>query len=851
MDSSEDFDEDIARWQHVLSQNPDNMQARLYLAGNLFAAGKWSQAVTEYRDILLRVPGDVGSRMNLARAYIALGSFSEAMKELDAIKASTGLDELRAEALCHLQQYDRAIAVLRPSVERDPSNVELQLMLSFCYVKLEQFSPAMETLQPLVESQSILPLFETAVIAIQRQMFDRAESILLELLEMKEDVTDESAEVLYYLGWIAFQRDQYPEARNFVHRSLQSESLLFSPRMRFSSSTIQHVGCEGWLLLGKICFVEGHFLAAFDAWSQGLSRHRSACSTTHHCLHLHMRWHYASLYEGKEIDGNFDYPWKFHVHPPVQRSEVLRLWRLCPWECEIPLMLGLHLQQMQSASSSSSSWDSVADGLYENARLLCGQRPLSALLTNILGVRALGRAAWSEATSHFHSVIASTTADVSTSSHIQALLPPSTLSAQGVDAQHLADAHVGLAVAAFRQQQNYEEQIQEIWSNLQKVAVMPDLIHPPQKLLTAFLHLQQQHWDLAQQELLGFQPQTPKQEIAALYLCGLACEGATSEGGEVDASTSQWGEAAELSTEDCFRLATQLAYRWDHAPMIVASSMQCAQGHLAAGDYKEALGALRLCATHVPDRADILCLTGYVALRVGEIEDASKWAKQAHALDPHDLYHCLLLAELALRRKRAQDGLGFLEEASALALPEYPLIAFFRGKCHHLLGDLPESRRHFEVAFQGVDHLNSALQCELLYGMGIVAEESGDMVEAMLKFEEVLSLNAGHALARFHLMKLNPEMWGDLSGSKSEILFASAGVDQQNAKLKVMSKKLKNTRKTLESMTMQKAQSWGVSPVTKTVIPKGMRYSGLHYDSGKMGRDWEKKGKFVARVRMK
>ena len=66
-----------------------------------------------------------------------------------------------------------------------------------------------------------------------------------------------------------------------------------------------------------------------------------------------------------------------------------------------------------------------------------------------------------------------------------------------------------------------------------------------------------------------------------------------------------------------------------------------------------------------------------------------------------------------------------------------------------------------------------------------------------------------------------------------------------------MSKKLKNTRKTLESMTMQQAQSWGVSPVTKTVIPKGMRYSGLHYDSGKMGRDWEKKGKFVARVRMK
>jgi len=124
-------DETIRAIREALAVSPENVPLRRHLAESLTAAGRFSEAVAEYRQALSLAPHDDQLHLGLARAYMLTGNASagfviveELLKRRDPPPAA---HLLYCRLLLGANQPDRAAHAYREAVLSDPSLADAEL----------------------------------------------------------------------------------------------------------------------------------------------------------------------------------------------------------------------------------------------------------------------------------------------------------------------------------------------------------------------------------------------------------------------------------------------------------------------------------------------------------------------------------------------------------------------------------------------------------------------------------------------------------------------------------------------------------------------------------------------------
>ncbi len=134
-------------------------------------AGKLDQAIENYRLILKQYPDVAPVRSNLGAALAAAGRYEEAIVEYKRALKLQPLPQIRLNlALAYYKavQLNEAAAELVPLHAADPGNLKIALLLGDCYFRLGEFKKAVQLLEPLEaahpEDQGLIYLLGMALI---------------------------------------------------------------------------------------------------------------------------------------------------------------------------------------------------------------------------------------------------------------------------------------------------------------------------------------------------------------------------------------------------------------------------------------------------------------------------------------------------------------------------------------------------------------------------------------------------------------------------------------------------------------------------------------------------------------
>ncbi|MFB3921778.1 MAG: tetratricopeptide repeat protein [Terriglobia bacterium] len=133
-------------------QSTQNPQELLKEAESLHRAGKLDQAIEIYRTILKQYPNVAPVRSNLGAALAGAGRYEEAIVEYRRALELQPHPQIRLNlALAYYKalQLNEAVNQLLPLHTSDPADLKIALLLGDCYFRLGEFKKAAEILQPL------------------------------------------------------------------------------------------------------------------------------------------------------------------------------------------------------------------------------------------------------------------------------------------------------------------------------------------------------------------------------------------------------------------------------------------------------------------------------------------------------------------------------------------------------------------------------------------------------------------------------------------------------------------------------------------------------------------------------
>jgi len=134
------------------AQNERSPQDLLKEAESLHQAGKLDQAIEDYRLFLKRYPDVFQVRSNLGAALAGAGRYEEAIAEYKRALKLQSLPQIRLNlALAYYKSVEltEAAGELRPLHASDPGNLQIALLLGDCYFRLGEYKKAVELLEPL------------------------------------------------------------------------------------------------------------------------------------------------------------------------------------------------------------------------------------------------------------------------------------------------------------------------------------------------------------------------------------------------------------------------------------------------------------------------------------------------------------------------------------------------------------------------------------------------------------------------------------------------------------------------------------------------------------------------------
>ena len=134
------------------AQSSQSPEALLQEAESLHQAGKLDQAIEDYRLFLKQYPNVFQVRSNLGAALAGAGRYEEAIVEYKRALKLNPLPQIRLNlALAYYKavRLNEAVAELLPLHAADPENLQVALLLGDCHFRLGEFTKTAEVLEPL------------------------------------------------------------------------------------------------------------------------------------------------------------------------------------------------------------------------------------------------------------------------------------------------------------------------------------------------------------------------------------------------------------------------------------------------------------------------------------------------------------------------------------------------------------------------------------------------------------------------------------------------------------------------------------------------------------------------------
>jgi tetratricopeptide (TPR) repeat protein len=136
----------------LAGQTAQTPQELLKQAESLHQAGKLDEAIKDYRAFLAQYPDVPQVRSNLGAALAGAGRYEEAIVEYKQALKLQPLPQIQLNlALAYYKavQFTQAAGELQPLQTADPGNLKIALLLGDCYAQLGEFKKAVEILEPL------------------------------------------------------------------------------------------------------------------------------------------------------------------------------------------------------------------------------------------------------------------------------------------------------------------------------------------------------------------------------------------------------------------------------------------------------------------------------------------------------------------------------------------------------------------------------------------------------------------------------------------------------------------------------------------------------------------------------
>ncbi|MBN1207395.1 MAG: tetratricopeptide repeat protein [Myxococcaceae bacterium] len=207
-ESSELFDEVRARRAQCLSR-----------------AGQHAQALALFELAVQDSPDDAGLRVQYARALERGGAPERAeavLKEALARNPAPELYEALAATYHRRGRPAQGIALLREAVARQPRDEALLYALGAAYDQQGDSAQALARMRGVLQlnaDNASAMNFIGYLLALRREELVEAERLVLRALELRPD----TGAFLDSLGWVYFQRGEYPRAVEVLERATQLE----------------------------------------------------------------------------------------------------------------------------------------------------------------------------------------------------------------------------------------------------------------------------------------------------------------------------------------------------------------------------------------------------------------------------------------------------------------------------------------------------------------------------------------------------------------------------------------------------------------------------------------------------
>lgn len=148
------FDEAVADYRRVLASHPDLPQVRSNLGAALAGGGHYADAIVEYNRALSENP-DPHVRLNLALAYYKTSQLAKAAETLLKVRqeqpANLQAGLLLADCYLRLGQNKQVIDVLTPFFQTDTPDAGVRYMLGTALIRDGQTGKGQEVIDPILK----------------------------------------------------------------------------------------------------------------------------------------------------------------------------------------------------------------------------------------------------------------------------------------------------------------------------------------------------------------------------------------------------------------------------------------------------------------------------------------------------------------------------------------------------------------------------------------------------------------------------------------------------------------------------------------------------------------------------
>lgn len=215
------FDEAVQDYRILAKQYPNIFEIRSNLGAALAGEGRYTEAIAEYQKALAIQPNPA-VRLNLALAYYKSQDYEKAAPALKQVHAEEPANmqaiELLADCYLRLQQNRNAIALLTPIQNQDPGNDAVTYLLGTALVRDGQAAQGQKVIDRLLrngDSAESRMLIGTA--AFMARDYERARVELEKAIELNPNL----AEVYTYYGKALLESGDQAGGQKALEKALE------------------------------------------------------------------------------------------------------------------------------------------------------------------------------------------------------------------------------------------------------------------------------------------------------------------------------------------------------------------------------------------------------------------------------------------------------------------------------------------------------------------------------------------------------------------------------------------------------------------------------------------------------